>query len=64
MESAIEVKKSLKESATSEGSEVTVSPIDIEIGVDDLLNFEEMMSLTPDHTFYMFWECRLKYCVK
>ena len=48
------MKKSLKELATSVGSEVTVSPIDMDIGVEDLLDFEEMMSLTPTIHFSCF----------
>ena len=54
------MKKSLKESATSVGSEVTDSPIDMDIGELDLVDFEEMMSLTPDQTFFIFCECRSK----
>ena len=54
IESAIEVKNSLKESATYIGLEVTDSPTDMEIGVEDLLDFEDMMSLTPVHTFFIF----------
>ena len=56
----MEVKKSLKELATSAGFEMTVSPTEIEIGEDDLPALDEMMSLTPDHTFFIFLECLLK----
>ena len=47
----MEVKKSLKEFATVSDLDVTVSPIEMDIGVEDLLDSVEIRSRTPDHTF-------------
>ena len=58
------MKKSLKQLVTVFGSEVTVSPIEIEIGASMLLDLQEIISRTPDHTFCIFLEWRLKYLVK
>lgn len=46
IESAIEVKKSLKELATISGSEDIEFPVDIEIGLEDL-DLPEINSRTP-----------------
>ena len=60
MESAIDVKKSLKELATVSGLEVTESPTLIEIKEADFPD-SKIRSQTPDQIFYMLLECNLKY---
>ena len=61
MESAIEVKKSLKELATVSGLEVTESPMLIEIGEADFPDSVKIKSRTPDQIFCMLLKCLLKY---